>query len=144
MILRDLTPFELKYLDRDTLAERVAKLQTQCASLRNQVERHAAELEQARTQPAGAAPSSVLERVRTDDGCYRVLREGVGAGSLTYDPVVEVLDASWLSSRDPRVGGSAAEIAAGILDQHGETALWEHLETLAQQLSEQQEMGARG
>jgi hypothetical protein len=77
-----------------------------------------------------------LERVRTPEGFYRVLRaRSDGAGALTYDPLAENLDADWLDARDFRVGTSAAWIAAGILDQHGEEALWQHLETLAHQLT---------
>jgi hypothetical protein len=135
MSTRDLTPEELRYANRDVLADHLAKVQAERAQLQ-------AEVDQLKATQKSAAPR--LERIRTDDNRYRVLREGVGAGSLTYDPYVEVLDASWLSARDPRVGVSAAGIAAGILDQHGEEALWEHLELLAHQLSDQEAVGARG
>lgn len=92
-----------------------------------------------RAYAAGLArPADVprLERIRTTEGFYRVLRaRDAGAGALTYDPLAENLDADWLDARDFRVGTSAAWIAAGILDQHGEDALWQHLETLAHQLT---------
>jgi hypothetical protein len=85
-----------------------------------------------------------LERVRTDDGCYRVLGHGVGTGSITYDPMVENLDISWLPANHPAAGRSAAGIAAGIFDLNGEDALYEHLETLFQQLSNQSGRDCRG
>lgn len=89
-------------------------------------------------------PAPRLERVRTDDGCYRVLGQGVGAGSITYDPMVENLDISWLPVNHPAAGRSAAGITAGVLDLNGEDALYEHLETLFQQLSNQVGRDSRG
>jgi hypothetical protein len=65
MILRDLTPFELKYLDRDTLAERVDKLQTECASLRNQVEQLTAQM------PAPEATGWTYDRANPQDCSHR-------------------------------------------------------------------------
>lgn len=74
-----------------------------------------------------------LERVKTSDGCYRMLRFGAGAGALTFDPHTETIDADWLPLG---VGRSWAATAADILHRHGEDHLWQYLENLCHQMSE--------
>jgi hypothetical protein len=85
-------------------------------------------IESGSTRPA-------LMRVMTDDRCYRVFEpRGIGTGALTYYPYREVLEADWLPPQHRGHGISAAQICAGILDLHGDDALWQHLEQTYWQL----------
>ncbi|GLY08293.1 hypothetical protein [Actinoplanes sp. NBRC 101535] len=80
-------------------------------------------------------PPPALDHTRTVHGFYLV-RDPATGRTVTYDAMAEKLDASWLPATDRRTSASATWIAAGILDQHGEPALWAHLEGLFHQLTE--------
>ncbi|MEV4705047.1 DUF7701 domain-containing protein [Actinoplanes sp. NPDC049316] len=93
----------------------------------------------ATSRPAATAAPLILERVRTDDGAYRVFEpKGVGTGSVTYDPVIGehgYLEVSAPLSQD--FNEDAEErLLRTVLQLRGDDGVFERLEYVYQRQAE--------